>query len=118
MITLKKFELQEALLTISAFDPETKKMVSGLLMEDLSLGTKRKLQKIHKKLHEAYTEFVNDVKEIQEKLKDDAVNMEKELKILIEEDVNIDSEFASLANIESISSEKNYNFEIIEKFAA
>jgi hypothetical protein len=116
MINLQKFELEQALLTISTFNDKGE-LIAGLLKENISLGTKRKLQKIHKKIYTVYLELLEDYKETKEKLEDKPEELEKELKELLNESVKIDAEMASLASIESISTASNYNFDIIEKIA-
>lgn len=117
MIKLKKQELEPVLLTISIYNKDTGELIGGLLKESITLGTKRKLQKIHKNTYEVYKEFLEDVKKVQEECKEDKEKLQKELKELIEESVEIDVDPAQLVLIESISTNANYNFEIIEKFA-
>lgn len=121
MIELKKKELESVLLTISAYslpkEGEQQRMISGLLKENITLGTKRRLQKIHKIAQELYKEFIEHVKEAQKECGEDKEKLESELKILLEEVVKIDAEPIQLAQIEGISTTENYNFEIIEKFA-
>jgi len=132
MIELKKSELEAALITIAAYDSKTGKMVSGLLSEAISLGTKRKIQKIQKKLHESYKEFLEDLQEIrkeatpeeiqegeptEETKKELAAKADSEFKILLEEVVKLDVEQFQISQIENISTSENYNFEIIEKLA-
>ncbi len=122
MITFKKSELEQVLLNISTFSvgtPENPKqeMIFGLLKENLPLSVKRKLQKIHKKTHEAYKELAEDAKSLKEECGEDVEKFNKEVVELFSEDVNIDAEKVSLAIIEEISTTDNYNFEIIEKFA-
>lgn len=128
MIILKKSELEQALLTISTYDNATKKLISGLLSENLTLGTKRKIQKIHKALYTEFTQFVEDFKEIQKSCEKEEKNekgeptydlekLDKEIKVLQEEEVKLDVEQFQLSQIEDISTTTNYNFEIIEKLA-
>lgn len=117
MIELKKSELQPLLLTISAINPETGQMVSGLLKENLPLGTKRRLQKIHKSALVFYKELIEDDGELRKVCGEDTERLENEIKELFSETVKIDAERVSMSVIESISSETNYNFEIIEKMA-
>lgn len=116
-IELKKAELEAALITIAAYDGKTGKMVSGLLSEPITLGTKRILQKIHKKLQEAYKEFLEDIKEIEKETGEDKEKGNAEFKALLEETVKLDVERFQISQIENISTSANYNFEIIEKLA-
>jgi len=131
MLELKKSELEQSLLTISVYSSvkqgEVQKLIGGLLSEDLSLGTKRKLQKIHKKVYEVYQEFLEDYKKLQEACKTgendkkeaiyDEEKFKKEIKELLDETVKIDIEPIQLSFLENVSTKNNYNFEIIEKFA-
>ena len=43
--------------------------------------------------------------------------LNKELALLLKEEVEIDADKVSLSMIEAISTKHNYNFDIIEKFA-
>ncbi len=121
MIELKKTDLEHVLLTISTYSPpkegEPQKMISGLLMEDLPLGAKRKLQKIHKGASVLYKELIEDFKKVAEECGEDKEKLEKELKELLEESIKVDAEHVQLSLIENISSTNNYNFDVIEKFA-
>lgn len=121
MIELKKSELESALLTICQFslpkENESQKMIGGLLMENLPLGDKRGLQKIHKLVIEEYKQFIEDFKSMNEVCKDDKEKLEKELKILLDEVVKLNADPVKMSSIESISTTNNYNFEIIEKIA-
>ena len=127
MLTFKNSELEQVLLHISSYDKESQKLVGGLLSENLTLGTKRKLQKVHKPTHKLFEEFVADFKTVQEGCKTgenekgepiyDQEKLKKELQLLLDEEVKVDTEPIQLSQIENISTEKNYNFDIIEKFA-
>lgn len=121
MLEFKKSELEAVLLTISAYSPpkegEHQKMISGLLKEPITLGTKRKLQKIHKLTQEFYKEFIEQFKEAQKECGENKEKLEEELKLLLEEIVKVDAEPIQLSQIENISTTENYNFDIIEKFA-
>lgn len=120
MIELKKFELNPVLLQISTYkqvENGPNEPVSGLMFENLPLKEKRKLQKIHKKVFESFQEFIKDLGEIEQKLKDSPEEIEKEKLILINETVKIDLDKASLSIIEEISSTIAYNFDLIEKIA-
>lgn len=121
MIELKKSELESLLLTISTFSPpkegEKQVMISGLLMENLTLGTKRKLQKIHKAALNEYTELTKDVETIRKECGEDVEKLKKELLELFNESVKLDAEPILFSFIEGISSTTNYNFDIIDKIA-
>jgi len=114
MIELKNSELETTLLTLAAHDKDGK-MVSGLLMENVSLGLKRKLQKIHTEAGKAYLELERHRAEV-EALKDEEAK-KKEMTELLAEVVKINAEKASMALIETIVTEKFYDFDLIEKFA-
>lgn len=116
MIKLKKSELESTLLIISSFDRETGKISSGLLMENISLGTKRKLQKIHKKTYESYEELMKDVENIKEDVGEDSVKLNKEILDLLKEEISFEAETISLSDLDNIITTNNYNFDIIEKF--
>ena len=117
MIELKKSELESTLLSISTYDVKTQELLRGLLKEDLTLGTKRKLQKIHKKVHVEYEEFIKDFKKLEIECKGDKEKFEKEVQELLNEVVKLDCEPISILLIENISTTTNYNFDIIEKIA-
>jgi len=117
MLIFKKSELEIVLITISAYNKDTKLLIGGLLNENLTLGTKRRLQKIHKNLYIHYLEFIEDFKKVQEECKEDKEKLEKEIQELLDEKVEIDVEPVKISLIEDVSTSDNYNFDIIEKFA-
>lgn len=117
MITFKNSELSPALMQLMAFDSKTGSVVSGLLTEKLTLGTKRKLQKIQTKLLDHYKEYVKHIEEIDKECADDAEKKEAEIKTLNDEEVKADVDFVDIKFIESIETESNYDFSLIEKFA-
>lgn len=117
MIELKKSDLFPVLLTIMAVNSETGVAVSGLLTENITLGTRRKLQKIHKKALAAYQELQTDEAAIEKECGEDKEKMEKELKELHNEVVKIDVEHIFMSSLENVSTKNNYNFDIIEKIA-
>lgn len=118
MITLKNYELELALVQLMAFDTKTQKPTGGLLMETLSLGLKRRLQKLHSKLIEKYKDYADDIKKIDEECGEDIDKRAKEISDLNLELVTIDLDPVDIKQIEAIVTSNNYNFEIIEKFAA
>lgn len=117
MLKLKNYEIEQALVQIVAFSPKTSLPVTGLLTETLSLGTKRRLQKLHTKLLEKYKEYAEDVKEIESQCGDDLDKRAKEIEHLNNEEVSIDVDPVDLKSIEAITTAQNYDFNIIEKFA-
>lgn len=114
-IELEKSKLEPVLLTISTFDANSGILVGGLLKENLTLGTKRKLQKIHKGVYKAYQEFVEDVNSLKKECGEDKEKLEKELKELLEEVVKIDVEKIQFSLLENVPTTENYNFDIIDK---
>jgi hypothetical protein len=114
---LKNKELEKVLLTISAYNAETMDPVSGLLFEDITLGLKRRLQKIGAEVDKKYKEFQKDFSEINQVKEKSNEEYQNELEILLNEEVEINQEPASLKMIEEIKSKFNYDFEIIEKIA-
>ena len=122
MIELKKFELEPVLLQISSYKQLEENgpfvLFSGLMLENLPLKDKRKLQKIHKIAADEFNALKIDVKDTKEKLKDkEEKEIQEELFILLNEVVKIDVEKVSLAAIEAITSSTVYNFDFIEKIA-
>lgn len=113
---LKKIELYSSLLQLNATKSDGEQV--GLLNENISLGLKRKLQKITNEIAGFYEEYIKDRKEVETKCKDDAEKLKAELEILNNEVVELTSEKASLAMIEEIKSKYNYDFSLIEKFTA
>lgn len=114
MIELTNKNLEQAMITIAGFDKDGK-VIAGLMTEKISLGLKRRLQKLHKELSPKYQEYLQDRAQIETECKDE--KKEAELKLLDEEAVKIDLEFLSLAMIEAIDTEAIYDFDVIEKFA-
>lgn len=107
---MRKDKIFSCLLHISSFDTKTDLPISGLLFENITLGTKRKLQKIQKELMGFYAEYQEHLKEATEK-------GPEEVAILNAEEVTLTSETVSMAMIEAIQTDKNYDFDIIELFA-
>ena len=115
MIEIKKSELEPLLLQISKYDPETKQLVAGLLKENITLGTKRILQQIHKRAFKVYQELPAQIKDIQTECGENKEKLDKELKELFDEVVKIDVEKVKFSFLENVSSTENYNFDIIDK---
>lgn len=116
MINLENSDLEKVLLTISTYNKDSK-LVGGLLSEELTFGTKRKLQKIHKATYEKYTEFVADKEKLAKEFKDKPEELEKEFQELLKEKVKLDVEPILLSALENVSTKNMYDFEIIEKIA-
>lgn len=119
MIELKKRDIEGVLSVIIAFDEKTQAPVFGLLMEEVPLSLKRKLQKIRNEVLKAYEQLKLDESEVNEKFKaeDHKEQRELELKTLFEEPIVIQAEKASLQMIEAIRTKNNYDFTVIEKIA-
>jgi flagellar biosynthesis component FlhA len=116
MINLEKKDLEAVLITISTFSDKGV-LTSGLLSESLTFGTKRKLQKIHKEVYKIYKEFIEDKTKLVEEFKDDKEKLESEYQELLKEKVVINAEPILFSMLENVSTEKNYDFDIIEKIA-
>ncbi len=119
---LQNSELEAALLQISSYSRPTKEnpqqsLIGGLLLEELPLSAKRRLNKIHKAIVPFYKEYVADIGSLKEECKEDEEKFNKEVELLAKEEVVIDAEKVSLSMIEAISTKNTYNFDIIEKFS-
>jgi len=115
MIEAKNSDLKSILLTLAGFNKDGK-MVQGLLTENVSLGLKRRLQKIHTEAGKAWTEFQKDVKDINDSKESDEVK-EKELEDLFNESIKINAEKASMEFIENIVTSKFYDTTTLELIA-
>ena len=115
MITLKKIEIEKVLIQIIAFDPKTQKPSAGLLTESTTLGMKRRLQKIHTVLMDKYKEYGEDIKKIEDECGEDMDKRKTEIDMLNEEYVSIDCQPIDSKQLDSIVTDTNYNFDILEK---
>lgn len=113
MIELKNKDLFNILLTISTFNKDGV-LVSGLLLENVSLGLKRRLQKIRSSVLIKYNELESDKAEID---KSESESKEKDIEELLQEIVKIDQDMVDIKMIEAIESNNFYDFELIEKIA-
>lgn len=104
---IKKGHINAVLLTIITYKEGSEH--SGLLLENLPLSLKRRLNKIRTELLEQAKEIEKDFEEVKDK--------PEEIKILLDEEIELRQEPVSLEMIEAISSQTNYNFEIIELIA-
>lgn len=116
-IKLQKGELSSLLLNITTFDAQTGQIVGGLLSENLTLGTKRALDKIRKALIIEYQELEAQIKEVKESCKDDKEKLHKELEELFKETVEISVPRFKFEKIEEVSSNKMYDFDLLEKIS-
>ena len=104
---IKKGHINQILLTILTY--KDGKEDSGLLLESIPLSLKRRLSKIRIDLLKQSEEIQKDFNEVKDK--------PEEVEILMNEEFELNHEPVSLEMIESITSETNYNFDIIEMFA-
>lgn len=116
---LKKSELEPVLLTISSkISHKDQESQIGLLWEPIPLGTKRRIQKIYKAVLEEYKQFISDAQEIKKLGENDKEKEQKELKILLEEEVDLlGVEPFNFSALEQIVSNTNYDFDIIDKIS-
>src|SRR6478735_1569533 len=112
MIEIKNSDLKAVLLTLAGFTKEGK-MVQGLLTEQMSLGLKRKLQKIHTAAGKAYDELSKDLKEVA--ALEDKEKQTSEFKTLMDEVLKLEVDKASMEMIEAIVTTHFYDTEILEK---
>lgn len=117
MPTIKKYQIEPVLIQIEGQIPigDGKVKAVGLLNEDAGLGLKRKLRKIQKELFEYLAEFRNDMAEV-DKI-EDKENNKSEREKLINEEVVLKSEKVMIIEIEKITSEYPYDFDLIELIA-
>ncbi len=111
IMKLKKSELFGTLVLIDGSTIDTKEHI-GLLSEKISLGLKRRLTKIHASIVVRFNEYQKDKSEAEK-----SEDVEKEIKELNDEEVDIDCEPVSLQMIEQIETQRNYNWSLIEKIA-
>jgi hypothetical protein len=104
---IKNSDVTPILLTLLLY--KEGKEFSGLLLENITLSLKRRLQKIRKDLLAKSEELQKDFEEVKDK--------PEEIKILLDEEFELNHEFVSLEMIEAINSGVNYDFDIIEKIA-
>lgn len=114
-ITIKKSDIIPLLGLIAVYSKDDGKIIYGLLGEKITLGTKRVLQKIQKALQKEYEQLVADRNEIVENKELSDEEKKKEIEELLEETVKIDTDRVDLSKIESIETNNNYDFEILEK---
>lgn len=138
MIELQNKDLEPLALQLQSFGMKNGNLVPifGLLHEDITLGMKRRLQKIRKAVVEHLKSLESDQKEIREKfpvkqpakgkelskkeVSENAENKKKqdaEMEILLSEVVKIDLDKVSLEMVENIKTEVNYDFDLLEKIA-
>lgn len=114
---IKKKFIKPILLMLLSFDAKTQQPVTGILIEEMGLGLKRKVQKIRNELLKHSEELEADGNEISEKLKDKPDEIQKEFEELLNEEITLTSEPALISEIEKIQTKCNYDFELIEMIA-
>lgn len=111
---LKNSEINQILMLLAQYNAKDGTMVGGLLSEKMTLGLRRRLQKIRAAILVKHEELVKDAEEIK-KLPE--AEQEAEFKKLFDEEVEITFEPASLEMIEAIDTNINYEMTLIEKIA-
>lgn len=117
MIVIKKKQIEVLMINLLGFHPDNGMPNTGLLLERLSLGTKRRLTRIHEKLAVELERLKHDDKEVKATYEGDGEKIMLELDILYNETVSIDVEPALMSEIEKIETEKMYDFPLIELIA-
>lgn len=110
----KNSEINQILMLLAQYNAKDGTMVGGLLSEKMTLGLRRRLQKIRAAFLVKHEELVKDAEEIK-KLPE--AEQEAEFKKLFDEEVEITFEPASLEMIEAIDTNANYEMTLIEKIA-
>jgi hypothetical protein len=113
---IKNSEITPLLVTLVTYNKETGAMVGGLLSEKMSLGLRRRLQKIREALLAKHSELVKDMEEVNKQLPE-GEERNGEMHKLLDEEVEVTFEPASLAMIEAIDTAANYDMALIEKIA-
>lgn len=113
MAKFKNSELYSVLSQLMLVDSKTSKMVGGLLSEEMTLGLRRRLQKIQKAFLVPYEEFQKDLEPIMKM--EDGEAKDAEFKKLLEEERNVDFEPASMEMIEKIDTKANYDMALLER---
>lgn len=111
---LKNSEITPILMMLAAYNQKDGSLVGGLLSEKMSLGLRRRLQKIRKSMLEKHEELVKDTEEIK-KLPE--AEQEAEFKKLFDEEVEVSFDPASMDMIEAIDTNFNYDMTLLEKIA-
>jgi len=113
MKSIKKSEIKALLINIASFSKDGKS-VGGLLHEKISLGFKRRLEKIRNELIEHHRQMEVDKSAI-EACKD--CDKAKETEELMAEEIQLTSQPISLEMLEGIVSQNMYDFDLLEKIA-
>lgn len=111
-MTIKKSQVVPLLSNIAMYSKDGQ-MISGLLKEKITLGTKRRLQKIQKQLISEYEQLKKDVEQIKSECKSE--DQEKEIQELMNEEINLNCEKISFSQIENLETESCYDFDLLEK---
>ena len=112
---IKKSQIVPLLKTLVLFDEDTKQEKSGLLTEKIPMSLRRRLQRIRADILVEYHKLVKEENDLKERASKE--EFEKELDILVNEEVDIKQDFVSLDMIEAIETSVNYDFELIELIA-
>lgn len=107
MIEILKCELEAVLITLNAVNSDGKNV--GLLHEKISLGLKRRGQRIFETILPELERYKKEFTECN--------GDESEIKELNNELIKLDIPKLSLSMIEQIESQYNYDFKIIEKIS-
>jgi hypothetical protein len=112
---LKNKEVLPILLEILQFKKvdEGSNVETGLLTEELTLGTRRRLQRIREELLEKNKEIEKDALEISKLESEEERN--KEFTDLADEEFTLKSEPVSLELLENVKTKENYDMILLEK---
>lgn len=130
-----KSEILPVLMTLAVYkDSQSTEPDKGLLTLKMSLGLRRRLQKIRNAMLEKQKELEADLKEITESFKPEfekrlaevgkeqaeaEINpkLQEETKVLFAEEFELDVEPVDIKMIEALETEENLDWTMIEKFA-
>lgn len=113
MAKFKNSEVVGVLIMLASYDQKTGAIVGGLLSEKMSLGLRRRLQKIRNAFLEKHKELTEDLKPINEM--PEGEERLAELKKLYDEEIEVTFDPADMGMIEAIESTINYDMDLLEK---
>ncbi len=113
MAKFKNNELMGVLLMLAAYDKKTGVITRGLLNETMSLGLRRRLQKIRNAFLAKHNEFMEDLKPLD--TLPDGEEKTTELNRLFNEEVEVSFDPADMSMIEAIETSINYDMDLLEK---